>query len=176
MSHGPHNLLVNGLHDDGVGSPLPAHARGRLAHIGCRQKPYGSLTTGVITEQVRVEHSRAPHTREGLNIEGSAYVVPRRTTSGVETEGGHPAGVRGAEPQCLPVVTTNHAHIVGKGVTGSLVRDEEAGAVAAGIQAFLLFDLGKIGSLARARALSRRGPTRMRTLLEAIYRLALWDR
>lgn len=76
MSRGPHNWLVNRLHDDAIANALRAHACGRLIDIGCGQKPYGDFTKGLVTEHVGVEHICSPHSREDVDIEASAYRIP----------------------------------------------------------------------------------------------------
>ena len=102
-----------------------------------------------------------------------ALLQPSRTTDDGDTEGGHPAIVLEAQAQALPVLATRHADIpmvVQHGRTGFLVPENDEGALADAICLFSTVDRPKMGAVARARAVRRHEPRKVKRLQERIYR------
>ena len=104
-----------------------------------------------------------------------ALLQPSRTTTDGDTEGGHPAIVLEAQAQGLPVLATQHADIpmvVQHGRTGLLVPEDDTHALADAIGLLSTMDRVKMGALARARAIRRHEPRKVKRLQERIYRAA----
>ena len=105
-----------------------------------------------------------------------ALIQPSRTAPDGDTEGGHPTVVLEAQAQALPVVATRHADIplvVEHGKTGFLVGEEDLSGLASALFSLAQADRSTMGSLARARALRRHSPDKVRRIQEAIYRAAV---
>jgi colanic acid/amylovoran biosynthesis glycosyltransferase len=105
-----------------------------------------------------------------------ALLQPSRTTAEGDTEGGHPAVVLEAQSQGLPVIATTHADmpmVVQHGNTGLLASEENPADLANAFETLSDLDRGAMGESARARALRRHGPAKVKRLQESIYRKAL---
>jgi SAM-dependent methyltransferase len=70
------NLLVNRIHDRRLSAALAAYAHGRLVDIGCGTKPYAKMAAGLVTEHVGVDHPDSPHSRDDVDLSGTAYAIP----------------------------------------------------------------------------------------------------
>jgi glycosyltransferase involved in cell wall biosynthesis len=104
-----------------------------------------------------------------------ALLQPSRTTAEGDTEGGHPAVVLEAQAQGLPVVATTHADlpfVVQDGVTGLLVSEGDLSGLAAALNNLWSLDRIRMGTLARARALRRHAPRKVKHLQDRIYKWA----
>jgi len=117
-----------------------------------------------------------PHSElAGLFSRADALLQPSRTTPEGDTEGGHPAVVLEAQAQGLPVVATVHADIplvVQHGVTGLLVSEGDLSGLAAALSNLSRVDRTRMGTLARARALRRHAPRKVKRLQGRIYKRA----
>jgi glycosyltransferase involved in cell wall biosynthesis len=105
-----------------------------------------------------------------------ALVQPSRTTADGDTEGGHPAVVLEAQARGLPVLATRHADIpmvVQHARTGLLVPEDDSRALSDALSLFTTMDRVKMGTLARARAMRRHEPKKVKRMQERIYRKTL---
>jgi len=55
---------------------LKKYARGRMADIGCGEKPYREMAAPFVTEHVGIDHESSLHDRAEVDIVGSAYKIP----------------------------------------------------------------------------------------------------
>lgn len=69
------NWLVRALHDDALADAVPL-LHGRLADIGCSDKPYAQLVAPHIDQHVGIDHADTPHAHAAPDISASAYAVP----------------------------------------------------------------------------------------------------
>lgn len=59
-----------------VDSRVRRHFTGRLADVGCGEKPYASITRPFVTEHVGIDHAASPHGLAMVDIVASAYDIP----------------------------------------------------------------------------------------------------
>lgn len=70
------NLLINRIHDRNLILLLANHIGGRLIDIGCGTKPYAELLKPYVKEHVGVDHEHTFHSKDNVDLFGSAYAIP----------------------------------------------------------------------------------------------------
>ena len=68
-----HNWLVLRIACVAVCTALRQYARGILLDIGCGEKPYRSMTEGLVTEHIGLDHPDSLHSKEHVDLFGTAY-------------------------------------------------------------------------------------------------------
>ena len=71
-----HNWLIFRLLDPVLESALTAHARGRLADIGCGAKPYAAMARDAVSQHVGIDPDPAFRRRGAADLCASAYAIP----------------------------------------------------------------------------------------------------
>jgi SAM-dependent methyltransferase len=67
------NWLVHKIHDRALAELLKQYASGILVDIGCGEKPYAALTSGLVSRHVGVDHPDTQHTKSAIDVLASAY-------------------------------------------------------------------------------------------------------
>ena len=68
-----HNWLVHRLHDTELRRAVCRFASGTLLDIGCGEKPYQSLTQGLVLAHLGLDHPGSLHSKQQVDIFGTAY-------------------------------------------------------------------------------------------------------
>lgn len=64
---------MNRIHDAAVESALKQYAHGILLDIGCGEKPYESMTQGLVTIHIGLDHPGSLHNKQNTDIFATAY-------------------------------------------------------------------------------------------------------
>jgi SAM-dependent methyltransferase len=80
-AQGAHNWLIFRLIDPALERCLARYARGRLADVGCGDKPYAALSAGHVDTHVGFDHSAADRHRGKADVAASAYRIPAEDAS-----------------------------------------------------------------------------------------------
>jgi SAM-dependent methyltransferase len=71
------NILVNRIFEKAFRAKIRQYQPlGRLLDIGCGIKPYRELLRPCVTEHVGVDHEQTAHTRDNIDLFGTAYNIP----------------------------------------------------------------------------------------------------
>ena len=76
-----HNWLVLRIGRPAVAGALRQHASGVLLDIGCGEKPYRSMTEGLVTQHIGLDHPCSTHSKEHVDVFGTAYETGMRNAS-----------------------------------------------------------------------------------------------
>ncbi len=76
MAKGINNLLINTIHDQTLKNSAQDYFNGRLIDIGCGTKPYRDLLRPFVTEHVGVDHEGTFHSKDNVDLFGTAYAIP----------------------------------------------------------------------------------------------------
>lgn len=77
---GSHNWLVYRIHDKILTQYLKRFASGLLVDVGCGEKPYASLTEGLVSRHVGIDHPGTQHDKANVDIMASAYATGIRSS------------------------------------------------------------------------------------------------
>lgn len=72
----PKNFLVQWIVQRELFEAAKHFVRGRVVDIGCGTKPYRNLLKPYITEHVGVDHHASLHSKENVDLLGTAYAIP----------------------------------------------------------------------------------------------------
>ncbi len=75
------NLLTARIHDRELKRCAGLYLKGRLADIGCGDKPYGDLLAPFVEEHVGIDHEGTQHDRSRVDLTGTAYGIPAEDAS-----------------------------------------------------------------------------------------------
>jgi SAM-dependent methyltransferase len=67
------NWLVHAIHDESLWRAIHRYARGELADIGCGDKPYAELTSGIVTRHIGIDHADTTHSHDAVDVMANAY-------------------------------------------------------------------------------------------------------
>lgn len=67
------NWLVHRIHDAALEKALQQYAKGVLLDIGCGEKPYQTMTEGLVIKHVGLDHPGSLHSKSQVDIFGTAY-------------------------------------------------------------------------------------------------------
>ena len=82
MAHELKNILVNRIFERALLRQIrDIQPLGRLLDIGCGTKPYAQLIKPYVTEHVGVDHESTFHSKENVDLFGTAYVIPEPDAS-----------------------------------------------------------------------------------------------
>ena len=70
------NVLVYSIDNRELVRLAKKYISGRLIDIGCGSKPYAALLKPYVTEHVGVDHKGTSHSKENIDLFGTAYAVP----------------------------------------------------------------------------------------------------
>jgi SAM-dependent methyltransferase len=70
------NWLVYLIHDNALKNIAQRYFLGKLIDIGCGEKPYRELLRPFVTEHMGVDHEGSFHSKENVDIVGTAYAIP----------------------------------------------------------------------------------------------------
>lgn len=76
-----YNWLVHCIHDAALDIALRQYASGILLDIGCGEKPYRTLTEGLVTTHLGLEHPESIHSKQQVDVFGTA---PKRGWSTIQ--------------------------------------------------------------------------------------------
>lgn len=65
--------LVHKIHDNALGMALHQYAGGLLLDIGCGEKPYRTMTDGLVTAHIGLDYPGSLHSKEQIDIFATAY-------------------------------------------------------------------------------------------------------
>lgn len=68
-----HNWLVHRIAVESLSRELPRFAGGVLVDVGCGAKPYSTLTQGIVTRHIGVDHSETKHGLGNIDVIASCY-------------------------------------------------------------------------------------------------------
>ena len=68
-----HNWLVHRIHDAALRIALQQYACGVLVDIGCGKKPYQTMTEGLVTTHIGLDHPGSFHSKSQVDILATAY-------------------------------------------------------------------------------------------------------
>ncbi|MGA9406000.1 MAG: class I SAM-dependent methyltransferase, partial [Bacteroidota bacterium] len=71
-----HNWLIYSVVNPEIHSMLKLYARGKLADVGCGDKPYKNMAKEFVDEHVGIDHEGTFHDRTQIDLNGTAYDVP----------------------------------------------------------------------------------------------------
>ncbi|WP_286748578.1 class I SAM-dependent methyltransferase [Marinobacter sp. UBA2688] len=75
------NILVNRIHDNALKRLSERYFEGRLIDIGCGIKPYEKMLKPNVTEHVGVDHEASFHSKNNVDLFGTAYDIPCEDSS-----------------------------------------------------------------------------------------------
>ena len=75
------NLLIMAEHDRQLNALAKIYLKGRLLDIGCGTKPYRDLLSPYITEHIGVDHEGGLHSKDNVDLLGTAYNIPALDSS-----------------------------------------------------------------------------------------------
>jgi len=75
------NLLTARIHDRELKRCAGQYLKGRLADIGCGDKPYSDLLAPFVEEHVGIDHEGTQHDRSRVDLTGTAYDIPAADAS-----------------------------------------------------------------------------------------------
>lgn len=75
------NILLANIHDRELKRCAGLYLRGRLADIGCGEKPYELLLAPFVEEHVGIDHEQSQHDRSRVDLTGTAYDIPAPDSS-----------------------------------------------------------------------------------------------
>jgi len=70
---GPHNWLIYRICEEVLAESLSRYALGVLVDVGCGEKPYAHLTTGLVERHIGVDHADSQHGLGNVDVIASAY-------------------------------------------------------------------------------------------------------
>lgn len=70
------NWLVKRIAAERLSIALRQYARGALLDIGCGDKPYAELTSGLVDSHVGIDHEETLHDASRIDMFGTAYEIP----------------------------------------------------------------------------------------------------
>lgn len=70
------NTLINFIHDRELKKFVSIYFKCRLVDIGCGTKPYAAMLTPYVTEHIGVDHAGSLHSKDNVNLIGTAYKIP----------------------------------------------------------------------------------------------------
>lgn len=75
------NFLINRIHDRELERCASSHLSGRMIDIGCGIKPYELMLAPLVMEHIGVDHEETFHDKSNIDLFGSAYDIPAKTSS-----------------------------------------------------------------------------------------------
>lgn len=72
----PKNILVQWIVQRELARAAKHFLRGRVVDIGCGTKPYRGLLNPYITEHIGIDHHASLHSKENVDLPGTAYAIP----------------------------------------------------------------------------------------------------
>ena len=76
MAHEIKNVLVNRIFESNLYTAIQQYFKGRLVDIGCGTKPYAAMLSPYVTEHIGVDHEDSLHSKDNVNLIGTAYKIP----------------------------------------------------------------------------------------------------
>ena len=70
------NVLVNRIFERNLYTAIQLYVKGRLVDIGCGTKPYAAMLIPYVTEHIGVDHEDSLHSKDNVNLIGTAYKIP----------------------------------------------------------------------------------------------------
>ena len=75
------NMLVYSIGNRELTRVVKKYISGRLIDIGCGNKPYAELLKPYVTEHIGVDHEGTIHSKENVDLLGTAYNIPALDSS-----------------------------------------------------------------------------------------------
>lgn len=72
----PQNFLVQAVFQLRFQKYAVKYLSGKLLDIGCGKKPYQALLASLVEEHIGIDHKESLHTKEKVDLEGTAYQIP----------------------------------------------------------------------------------------------------
>lgn len=70
------NILINYIFESNFRLLAEKHLTGKMADIGCGEKPYQKILQTYITEHVGIDHIQTQHSKTHIDLIANAYSVP----------------------------------------------------------------------------------------------------
>lgn len=71
-----YNWLIFSIVNPEIQSRVKLYARGKLADVGCGEKPYKAMIAEYVKEHVGIDHEFTLHDKSEIDLIGSAYDIP----------------------------------------------------------------------------------------------------
>jgi SAM-dependent methyltransferase len=71
-----HNWLIYRVVNAELEPLMAKYLHGKLADIGCGEKPYRDMVSPYVSEHVGIDHAATTHDRSDIDVYGTAYSIP----------------------------------------------------------------------------------------------------